>query len=318
MENQKQAILAVVGPTAIGKTALSLALAERMGGEILSCDSMQVYRGMDIGTAKPTKEERARVPHHLIDIADPMHPFSCADYVAAAEETLHDCRERGILPILCGGTGLYLERLLMGGGCDAETAPDRALREELRAYAQENGSHALHEMLRAVDPESAEAIHENNLPRVIRALEIHRQTGIPKSEWDRRSREGESRYRATVIGLRCTERELLYKRIDGRVEQMLAEGLLEETRRLDEAGVFEANETAARAIGYKELLGHLRGDESLDEAKARLRLATRHYAKRQMTWFSAKEYVTWIDVDRNGEIRPFGEILQEATAILER
>ncbi len=305
----------MVGPTASGKSKLAVELAERLGGEILSCDSMQIYRTMDIGTAKPTQSEMRGIPHHLLDFTDPHAPFSCADYVDAAKGILGTLARRGTLPILCGGTGFYLDRLLMGGTAE-EATPSESLRAELRAYAEREGRHALHERLRAVDPESAEQIHENNLHRVLRALEIYETTGAPKSVWDRRSQGVEPCYDATVIGLRYLDRELLYARINERVDAMMREGLLEETKRLLADGVFESNATAAQAIGYKELLSHLRGEETLAEATERLKMATRRYAKRQMTWFGAKDYVRWIDLDRDGERRPENEILADALRMI--
>jgi tRNA A37 N6-isopentenylltransferase MiaA len=196
-----------------------------------------------------------------------------------------------------------------------ETVTDPALRESLFAFAAEHGNHALHERLRAVDPESADAIHENNVKRVVRALEIFESTGVTKTEMDRRSRTLETPYDACVIGLRYQNREILYRRIDKRVDMMLEAGLLEETERLMEEGVFERNSTAAQAIGYKELLGYLRKEQSLDEAVEDLKRATRRYAKRQITWFGAKDYVHWVDADRDGSMRSFEEILEEALSV---
>ncbi len=317
MAENKIKILAVVGSTASGKSALALSLARRLGGEIVSCDSMQLYRRMDIGTAKPTKAEREAVAHHLIDAVDPCESFSCADYVAAASRAAREINARVKLPIFCGGTGLYLDACLRGGGFE-ETVTDLSLRAELAAFAEEHGNHALHERLARIDPDGAAAIHENNVKRVIRAIEIYETTGMTKTEADRRSRLIDSPYDATVIGLRYPEREILYARIDSRVDQMLEQGLLEETRALLAQGVFEKNRTAAQAIGYKELLAHLRGEESLAEAVERLKAATRHYAKRQMTWFSAKEYVRWIDMTRDGVLRPMSEIEDEALRIFEK
>ena len=310
----KPKLLAVVGSTASGKTALSIALAKALDGEIISCDSMQVYRRMDIGTAKPTPEETDGVPHHLFDFIEPDTPFSCAEYVELAKRAAEDISARGKVPILCGGTGLYLDSLLRGGGFE-ETKVDPALRESLFVYAAEQGNHALHERLRAVDPESAEAIHENNVKRVVRALEIYESTGMTKTEADRRSREIDSPFDACVIGLRYEDREILYGRIDRRVDLMLEAGLLEETRRLMEEGVFERNSTAAQAIGYKELLGYLRGEQSLEGAVEDLKRATRRYAKRQITWFGAKEYVRWVSADDGGKMRSFDEILGDANAL---
>lgn len=314
MNNQIK-LLAVVGPTASGKTALSVKLAKELNGEILCCDSMQIYHRMDIGTAKPTLEEREGVVHRLFDFIEPDLPYSCADYVRDAMKEVETVSKNGKLPILCGGTGLYLDSLLRGGNFE-ETVTDPKLREELNAYAEEFGNGALHERLRAVDPESADAIHENNVRRVIRALEIYMTTGMTKTEADVRSRRFESPYDATVIGLRFDDRELLYRRIDTRVDRMLEDGLLEETERLMKEGVFDRNSTAAQAIGYKELLGYLRGDSTLDESVELLKRATRRYAKRQMTWFSAKDYVRWITLDRDGEMRSAQDLLDEALRMI--
>ena len=306
---QKIKILAVVGPTASGKTAVSVELAKRLGGEVVSCDSMQVYRRMNIGTAKPTQEEKCGIAHHLIDAVDPETPFSCAEYVTLAAEAVKDISARGKLPIFCGGTGLYLDRFLCGEM--EETHADEALRTALFAFAEREGVDALHERLRAVDPESADAIHKNNVKRVVRALEIYEQTGISKSEFDRRSQETETPYEAVVIGLRYPNREVLYDRINRRVDIMLEEGLLEETQKLKSEGVFEVNLTAAQAIGYKELLGYLDGEETLAEATENLKTATRRYAKRQLTWFSAKPYVEWVEMEKDGALRTLDEVCRE-------
>lgn len=311
---KKNKILAIVGPTAGGKTALSVALAKRAGGEVISCDSMQIYRGMDIGTAKPTKEEMQGVPHHLLDIAGPEEAFSVCDYVSAATAAADDILSRGKLPVFCGGTGLYLDAFLRGGVADSP-AGDPALRAALAEGALADGGAALFEELRRCDPESAAAIHPNNLRRVIRAMEIYRLTGVPKSEWDRRSRTLPSRYDAVVLGLRYDDRALLRARISARVDEMLAAGLAEETRRLWEAGVFEKSPTAAAAIGYKELLPYLRGECTLAAAAETLKTATAQYAKRQMTWFAAKDYVTWIPADEAGKVRKFEEIVNNAVAV---
>ena len=313
---QKIKILAVVGPTASGKTAISVELAKRLGGEVVSCDSMQVYRRMDIGTAKPTKEETCGIAHHLIDAVEPDAPFSCAEYVVAAGEAVVDISARGKLPILCGGTGLYLDRFLCGEM--EETHADEDLRASLFAYAEKNGVEALHARLREVDPESAQAIHPNNVKRVVRALEIYEQTGISKSEFDRRSQAVESPYDAVVIGLYYPRREVLYERINRRVDMMLEDGLLEETKKLLEEGVFDVNLTAAQAIGYKELLGYLDGRETLTEATENLKTATRRYAKRQLTWFGAKPYVEWVEMEKDGTLRSLDEICTEIIARFQR
>lgn len=292
--NQKPRILAVVGATASGKSSLALSLARRLDGEIVSCDSMQIYRRMDVGTAKPTEEERREIRHHLIDIAEPEENYSCADYVRDAKAAISDVLSRGKLPILCGGTGLYLDSLLRGNDFDA-TAGDGEVRERLTREASELGNRAMYLRLCEIDPESAAATHENNLKRVLRALEIYEVTGKTKSQADRESREAESPYDALVLGIRYSDRGTLYGRIARRVGAMMEDGLLEETRSLRSAGVFETNRTAAQAIGYKELFPYLDGEEPLSASVDRLILATRHYAKRQMTWFGAKPYVEWLE-----------------------
>ena len=311
----KPKILAIAGPTASGKSALAVSIAERFGGEIICCDSMQIYRRMDIGTAKPTAEECARAPHRMVDIVEPDSDFSCAEYVKAAAGEVKDVLSLGKLPVFCGGTGLYLDAFLRGSDF-AETKVDVALREELGEFAKREGNEALHRELQKIDPESAAQIHPNNVKRVIRAIEIYRTGGVTKSEIDRLSKTCESEYDALVIALRYNDREILYDRIDKRVDAMIAEGLLEETRALYEEGIFEKNSTASQAIGYKEMLGVIRGEASLLEATELLKGATRRYAKRQMTWFSSKDYVNWIDADRDGKMRGFEEIFDEAATLM--
>lgn len=308
---QKTKIYAVVGPTASGKSALALELARRHGGEIISCDSMQIYKRMDVGTAKPTREELSEVRHHLIDIVEPDVSFSCEDYVAYADRAISDCVSRGKIPIICGGTGLYLDTLLRGGS-SAPVSDTDEIRAALSKRAEKEGVEAIYSELVRVDPESAASIHPNNLKRVIRALEIYYSCGIPKSELDRASRQTEPRYDASVLMLSYTDRALLYRRIEKRVDMMIGDGLLEETRALMDEGVFEKNGTAAQAIGYKELLGYLRGAESLEDAIADLKTATRRYAKRQITWFSAKDYVQKLDADGADGVKRFEEIVNNA------
>ncbi len=312
-ERKKPRIAAIVGCTASGKTALAVELAIRLGGEVVSCDSMQIYREMDIGTAKPDAKERRGVPHHLMDFVDPRDPagYSCADYVRDARAAVEDIFARGKLPILCGGTGLYLDAFLRGGSFEV-TDTNPALRAELMTIAEREGAEALHAMLRELDPEAAEATHPNNVKRVARAIEICRTTGQTKSELDRRSREAESPYDAMVIGLDYTDRELLYNRINRRVDIMLAQGLVEETGRLRASGVFEICATATQAIGYKELFPYLDGTASLADCTEVLKTATRRYAKRQLTWFRAKEYVRWVPCDTPetpGNLRNFEDIV---------
>lgn len=314
---KKPKIIAVVGPTASGKSALAVALARRLGGEIVSCDSMQIYRGMDIGTAKPDLSEMQNVPHHLLDIADPAEVFSVGDYVSAANVAVQEILGRGNLPIFCGGTGLYLDAFLRGGLPETPAA-DPQLRAHLAASASADGGAALYAELAACDPESAAAIHPNNLRRVVRALEVFRLSGIPKSEWDRRSAALPRLYDATVIGLRFENRELLYRRIDARVDAMIDAGLVGETRQLAARGVFTISHTAAAAIGYKELLPYLAGECDLSFAVEQIKTATRRYAKRQMTWFIAKNYVKWLYVDACGNLRKFEEIVNNALDLCDK
>lgn len=303
--------LAIVGSTASGKSALALAAAKAFDGEIISVDSMQVYRTMDIGTAKPTAEELSAVRHHMIDICSPFAPMSAADFATLARKAAKEIASRGKLPILCGGTGLYLDAI-MRGDAPSETAADEDIRAELLAFAAEQGAHALHERLRAVDPASADTIHENNVKRVARALEVYLVSGKPKSVWDAESRNVPKAIEPFTVGLCYHDRATLYTRIDKRVDVMLANGLLEETERLLRDGVFEKNSTAAAAIGYKELLPALRGEKTLAAAADELKTATRRYAKRQITWFSGKDFVhpLWCDTE-DGKMLPFDVIFAE-------
>ncbi len=304
--------IAVVGPTAGGKTSLALALAARLGGEIICCDSMQIYRGMDIGTAKPTPEERARAPHHLFDFADPFVPFSAADYAPLAMAAAEDITSRGHLPIFCGGTGLYLDAVRTLRHAGEAPPPDPALRETLmRGTEEEAGRVALWERLRAVDPVAAEATHPNNIRRVVRALEVYLTTGKTKTELDAVANQINPALDLTIIGLFYESRELLHTRIHARVDAMLEAGLEAETRRLADSGVFRANATAAQAIGYKELLPYLAGDISLDAAVEQLKTATRRYAKRQMTYFRAMQGLFPVAADRDGAVRDTEEVVTE-------
>ena len=286
----------LVGPTASGKSALALRIAAECNCEIVSCDSMQIYQKMNIGTAKPTAAEMSQIRHYLVDFLDPSENFSCADYAVLARKAIEEIMERGKTPLIVGGTGLYLDALLRGGLAQ-EADSDEGYREELRLLALEKGSEHVHGLLREVDPESAAAIHPNNLKRVIRALEIYRVCGIPKSELDKQNASVNGVYEPLAAGLFYTDRQALYDRIDKRVDVMLEEGLLGEVETLMNEGLFERSVTAAGAIGYKELLGYLRGACTLEEAVEELKRSTRRYAKRQLTWFGAKEYIQRVEVE---------------------
>lgn len=305
----------IVGATASGKSALALRIATEYNGEIVSCDSMQIYRGMDIGTAKPTAEEQAAVPHHMIDIVDPWESFSCADYALAAEKVIADIISRGKLPIVCGGTGLYLDALLRGG-LNEEADSDEDYRRELTDLAAEKGNEYIHALLAEIDPESAGAIHPNNLKRVIRALEVYKVTGKPKSVLDREKSDLSAKYEPLAVCLWYNDREVLYDRINQRVDLMVSGGLVDEVRRLDEEKIFERSTTAAGAIGYKELLGYIRGELPYNVSVETLKMATRRYAKRQMTWFGSKPYINKLFVDRmdNGE---FEKIIKNAEKVFQ-
>ena len=309
----KKTVIAVVGPTASGKSALAIEIAKRFNGEIICCDSMQIYKEMNIGTAKPSESEQAEVKHHLFDFANPKESFSCADYIPLAERVVEDIISRGKMPIFCGGTGLYLDRFLSGAQFE-ETEIDENFRREMNDFACEFGNEALHEKLREVDPVSADEIHPNNVKRVIRALEIYKTSGRTKSELDKESKTFESKYNAIQIGLKYEDREHLYERINLRVDKMMEAGLLDETKALLEDGVFEKNATAAQAIGYKELLTFFGGTRTLENAIEDLKMATRRYAKRQMTWFSSHGDVKWLLADE----KTLHDLANEAEEIIKK
>ena len=307
--SEKIKIYGVVGPTASGKTALAIELAKRIDGEIICCDSMQIYKDMDIGTAKPTSEERAAAPHHMTDFLSPEVAYSCADYVRDAEAAVADIISRGKKPIFCGGTGLYLDRFLRGGNSD-DAASDPEYRKELTNLSlTEGGVDKLHEMLSELDPESACAIHKNNVKRVIRALEIIKATGKKKSEVDLENSELSDKYESRIIYTFYGNREILYGRIERRVDMMIEMGLVEETERLYDAGVFKVSSTAAQAIGYKELIPYIEGNDTLENCIEKLKCATRKYAKRQNTWFSQKPYCHKILMDNGFSAETFENIV---------
>lgn len=309
--------LAITGPTASGKTALSLELAERLSAEIISCDSMQIYQRMDIGTAKATVDERTRVPHHLIDFLSPTESYSVEEYRNSAISCAKNITERGKLPLFVGGTGLYIDSV---GRCNAQDAPESDPEYRDRILAEIKGEDdvtALWERLRSVDPESAEKIHKNNIRRVIRALEIYDKTGRPKSVIDRESLVGDREVFVGMITIDFLDRELLYKRIDLRVDIMMQQGLLSEVESLYREGLLSCG-TASMAIGYKELVEYLEGKCSLDYAIDNLKLASRRYAKRQLTWFRHEKNVRVIYADNpDGSLKEADQVLKEALSYYE-
>ena len=285
---KKISVYAVVGPTASGKSAYAIRLAKELDGEVISGDSMQIYRGMDIGTAKASVAEQQGVPHHLLDVAEITEGFSAGRFMELAKEKIAEIHGRGKTPILCGGTGLYIELLLTGKQLSENTA-DEKLREELLRFANEQGNEALHARLAELDPKSAETIHPNNVKRVVRALEIALTTGNTKSEADEKSREGENPYAPTIIRLTYGDREALYKKINLRVRRMFEEGLENEVRTLCDRGLRETP-TASQAIGYKEFYPYFDGEITLAQVEEDICRNTRRYAKRQETWFSRMHY----------------------------
>ena len=285
---EKIPVYAVVGPTATGKSAYAVSLARELGGEVISGDSMQIYRGMDIGTAKASAEEQQGIPHHLLDVADMTEPFSAGRFVELAGEKIQEIHSRGKMPILCGGTGLYLELLLTGKQL-TDTTADEALREELLAFAAEHGNEALHARLAELDPASALKIHPNNVKRVVRALEIVMTAGITKSEADRMSLQGDNPFAPTIIRLTYAHRARLYDKINLRVRRMFEMGLEQEVRTLCEQGLRETP-TASQAIGYKEFYPYLDGEITIEQVEEDICRNTRRYAKRQETWFSRMHY----------------------------
>ena len=286
-----QKILVLVGPTAVGKTELSLRLAEELQAEIISADSMQVYRGMAIGTAKPSTEERSRVTHHLLDVVEPDETFNVADYINLAEKVLKDLQERKVTPLLTGGTGLYVDALLEGF-LFPDTGADPMIRRELEAQAEKDPL-SLHRELEEVDPVSAGRLHPNDLRRIIRALEVYRRTGEPISVLQQKRDRGQRPYDPLYIGL-VRDREELYSRVNQRVDQMLKEGLVAEVAALLER--YPDQPTALQALGYKEIAHYLRGAVPLTEAVELLKRDTRRYAKRQLSWFKRNKRIHWFNL----------------------
>ena len=305
---QRDNMICIVGPTASGKTALSVRLAQALGGEIVSFDSMQVYRRMDIGTAKPTPEERCGVPHHMLDVADPAENYSVSRYVQEADACVQDILSRGKSVILVGGTGLYIDSLIAGR--QFAPLPQTGRREALERRAAEEGAQPLLDELRSVDPERAARLSVSDVKRIVRALEIWQETGRTMTDFDRESRAIPPRYRPLWLGLHFPERAQLYARIDLRVELMYAQGLAQEVRALLDSGVPD-RATSLQAIGYKQVVQALEVGLPPEAALGTIQQATRRYAKRQMTWFRANPAVQWLDASAGAD-EIFRAALQKA------
>jgi tRNA dimethylallyltransferase len=284
-------VVVVLGPTAVGKTGIAIRLAEELRGEIVSADSRLIYRGMDIGTAKPTPSQRKRIPHHLVDVADPQTPWSLAEYITATKQVLHEIDRRGRLPLLVGGTGQYLTALLEGWVPPGKMA-DETLRRELEKIADEEGPQVLHDRLQEIDPESAERIDHRNVRRVVRALEIYHASGLPPSQVRKKEPSGLFDLR---IGLHMPRKEL-YARIDARIDAMMEAGLVDEVRGLLARGV-DPEIPAMSAIGYRQIVRFLQGEISEEEAVTEIRRATRQFVRRQANWFKPDDArIHWFDV----------------------
>lgn len=299
-EKKKDPLVVIAGPTAAGKSEIAAELGRKIGAEVISADSMQVYRYMDIGSAKVTLEEMLGVPHHMIDVVDPKEEMDAARYAQMAKAEIQKVLQNGHIPILCGGTGFYIQAVTRDINFEENaTGPDPKLRRELSEYARKHGNEALHRRLAEVDPKSAEGIHPNNLKRVIRALEYYKETGRTISEHNRMEQKKESPYNLAYFVI-DEDREVLYQKIDRRVDFMLEEGLVDEVRYLKAMGLTKKN-VSMQGLGYKEILDYLDGNCSFEEAVRILKRDSRHYAKRQVTWFKREKDAIWI---RRGD---FGE-----------
>ena len=294
----KTPILCIVGPTASGKTGLSISIAKEFNAEIISCDSMQIYKYMDIGTAKPTKEEMDGVVHHLIDIIEPSQEFSLAQYVSLAKEKIQEITARNKRVILVGGTGLYYSSLIDNVSL-SPIESDKELRDNFEKEYDEKGGSEMLFRLKEFDPVLAEKLHENDKTRIVRAFEVFKKTGVALSEHQRLSRLSPSPFSACVIGLNFSDRDLLYSRIDKRVDLMFESGLIEEAKKMFSK---QLSSTASQAIAYKELFPYFKNEKDLDECKEFLKMQSRRYAKRQLTWFRRDKKINWINIDCENDI----------------
>lgn len=310
-----QKIIAVVGPTASGKTTLSIELAKQLNGEIISCDSMQIYKKMNIGTAKPTVNEMQGITHHMIDIVEPYANFSCAEYAKMAKQRINDIQLNGKTPIICGGTGLYLDSVLYNNKFADQ--PSQPSGDDVRYKLSLESPDVLYNQLKSIDPESAEIIHSNNVKRIIRALEIYYLTGRTKTQWDMDSRSNTCSivYDTLIIGLDYRNRDTLYNRINKRVDMMINDGLVDEVKSFD-IEKFK-NSTAGQAIGYKEVIRYIDNEYSFEEMIETIKLNTRHYAKRQLTWFKRNNNIVWyFGEDFDNDITKFKEIVNNLYSVL--
>ncbi|SFD78785.1 tRNA dimethylallyltransferase [Lentibacillus persicus] len=309
----KKTIIAIVGPTAVGKTSLSLEVANRFNGEVISGDSMQVYQGLDIGTAKVTEEERENIPHYMIDIKNPAESFSVADYQSYVQHYIEKIDSRGKLPVIAGGSGLYIQAALYNYQF-SDKKRDPELTGQLEKKLEEQGSGVLYEQLKQVDPEQAAKIHPNNHRRLIRALEVYESTGKTMTEFQRTQRN-HSPYNPIFIGLEM-DRERLYQRINKRIDEMLAKGLVEEAKSLYDQGY--ENYQAMRGIGYKEFIPYFKGEQPFNETVQLLKRNSRRYAKRQYTWFKNKMDVNWYTVSPEHASGVFENILADLAGMLQK
>lgn len=298
--NQKKPLIVIVGPTAAGKTSLSIELALEINGEIISADSMQVYKYMDIGTAKPTLEERKGVKHYLIDEVEPDQEFNVAKYKELADKYINEILSKNRLPIMIGGTGLYVDTVINNIQF-SETICDWEYRQQLTETAKTKGNEYVHKMLEEVDPDAAARLHPNNLRRIIRALEVYKYTGVPISKHQEESVKKPSPYHTAIIGL-TMDRQRLYERINKRIDIMLEQGLIDEVKKLMDMG-YTKELTSMKGLGYKEIIDYLNGKTTLDEAIEILKRDTRRYAKRQLTWFRRNENIHWIELTEKTSVK---------------